>query len=496
MQLKDLLSTVSYLDLQLIPDMKVSGVKVDSRRVLRGDLFLALPSVSGLDVDAHVKEAHEKGAGVIVCEEATYNVFSGEVDSCALIRVEDARLAYAQIAAHLFPRQPRHMAAVTGTNGKTSAVYFFRQICEMLGSTAATLGTLGLQAPVAWASDIKTHLTSPDPFTLHATLGNLLDEGVEYVAVEASSHGLEQKRLDGVSFQVGAFTNLSHDHLDYHGSIQNYFDAKKRLFEEVLDPGFTAVINADDFHSEQLLRICHDRQHKIYTYGRRAQEMCIHEVTLTETGQTVSVDFFGHTYEISLPLVGAFQAYNVLCAAGMACGVGFNPKDVVETLGRLVSVPGRVQYIGSTKKGGRVYVDYAHTPHALESVLTSLKPHVKNLLVLVFGCGGNRDKEKRGQMGRIAAEHAQRVIITDDNPRHEDAATIRAQIIKECPGALELPDRAQAIMAAIKSLGEHSICVIAGKGHESGQIVGDTILPFDDAHVAREILQELEGSIA
>ncbi|MBA4118356.1 MAG: UDP-N-acetylmuramoyl-L-alanyl-D-glutamate--2,6-diaminopimelate ligase [Candidatus Puniceispirillum sp.] len=496
MHLKELLPLLSDTPLPHLESVPVSGIKDHSAHVKPGDLFLALPSLSGKDIAGNIEEALTNGAAAVILSHPHWDHFKTAHPEAPFIPTKDPRLARAKIAAHIFPHQPKHLVAVTGTNGKTSTVHFFRQICEMAGKKAASIGTLGVQSADAWSKDMTQGMTCPDPFTLHKCLDHLAKDGTDYVALEASSHGLHQRRLDGADFEAAAFTNLSHEHLDYHGTLQEYFEAKKRLFSDLLVDGMTAILNADDAHAQELLRLCNKRQDRVLTYGKGGKDVRLVELVLQEHGQLLTLEIFGRLCKINLPLVGTFQASNVLCAASLACAVGISYDAVIEALPKLKNVPGRLQYVGHTHKGGHVYVDYAHTPHALESVLTSIRPHVKGPVVVVFGCGGDRDKQKRRLMGEVAHLHADQVIVTDDNPRTEDPKVIRASILAGCPGAISIADRRQAIETALKGLGEHGVCVIAGKGHEQGQLVNGDVIPFDDVAVAKELLTGLKGTPA
>ena len=493
MILKEILDHLDHPQADVFSHVAIKAVQERSDLVEPGDLFLAVPSLSGKDVRAHALEAVEKGAVVIVADSDLYKILHTQNLGTLLVGVDDIRLARAKLAAYLFPHQPKHLVAITGTNGKTSCAHFFRQICVSLGKESGSLGTLGVQASAPWAKNLNHGLTSPNPFFLHQVLDRFAREHIDYVALEASSHGIHQKRLECVDFEAAAFTNLSHEHLDYHGSLEEYFEAKKRLFSQMLGEGMTAVLNADDTHSRELIRLCLKRQERVITYGYEGKDMRLVEVVLTEHGQTLHVEAFGRMYKVDLPLMGIFQAMNALCAASLAVAVGLPCADVMASLAHLKNVPGRLEYVGRTRKGGYVYVDYAHTPHALETVLTSIKPHLKGPLVVVFGCGGERDKKKRRVMGEIATTHASRVIVTDDNPRGENPGAIRAAILETCPEAMEIGDRKKAIETALKGLGEHGVCVIAGKGHEQGQLVAGRVIPFDDVQVAKEVLSALKG---
>lgn len=461
----------------------ITGLTADSRAVKPGFLFAALP---GTNVDGRnfIDAAIDNGACAILAPEGTQDTHP----DVALLTSPNARAALAHIAAAFYREQPATIAAVTGTNGKTSVAHFTRQIWSMLGHQAVSMGTLGLQMP---DGTVKPTLTTPDPVTLHADLAALAGDGASHAVLEASSHGLDQHRLDGVRIQAAAFTNLSRDHLDYHGSVESYFAAKRRLFSALLPANGVAVLNADIPEYGDLTK---SYDGTVMSYGRRGDDITLHDATPTHDGTHISVETLGRSYEIDLPLAGAFQVYNVLCAAGLAIACGEASADVMSCLPRLVGVPGRLERAGIVNGAG-VYIDYAHTPDALENVLSAMRPHTSEKLSVVFGCGGDRDRGKRPMMGRISTELADRTIVTDDNPRSETAAEIRAEIMQAAPGAKEIGDRAEAIGDAINSLGPGDILVIAGKGHETGQIVGDEVLPFDDLVVARNAIKATGGTI-
>jgi len=391
------------------------------------------------------------------------------------------------MAARFYDRQPATVAAVTGTNGKTSVVGFLRQMWTRLGHPAASLGTLGVVAP---GLATVGSLTTPDPADLHRTLSELAGRGVSCLAMEASSHGLGQYRLDGVRVTTAAFTNLSRDHLDYHGSMNAYLDSKRRLFAEIMAPGGVAVLNADDGAADDLAATCRSRGHRVITYGSAGADLRLEHAEPLADGQRLELVVLGRRAAVTLPLVGAFQAANALCALGLAIACGENAADALAALESVEGAPGRVQRVGGDPDRGTVYVDYAHTPDALANVLQALRPHAAGRLMVVFGCGGDRDPGKRPQMGRIAHDLADVVIVTDDNPRGEDPALIRRQVLAACPGAREMGDRAQAIAAAVAELRAGDLLVLAGKGHETGQIVKGEVRPFNDAEVARAALRE------
>ena len=413
-----------------LADIEIRGLSADSRKVGPGFLFAALPG-SREDGRSYIDHAVDNGAVAVLAPTGT--TLKDHEPPVRLVTDDNPRRRLALMAARFYGRQPEVVAAVTGTNGKTSVVSFTRQIWRHQGREAASLGTLGLCPARPGA---PRSLTTPDPIELHRCLASLAEDGVEHLVMEASSHGLDQYRLDGIKITAAAFTNLSRDHLDYHGDMASYLAAKMRLFEELLAPGGTAVLNADSSVFEEL--------------------------------------------------VG-------LCALGLAIATGLTPEAAIEALPRLKGVPGRMERVARTPAGGQVFVDYAHTPGALETVLRAIAPHTEARLWVVFGCGGDRDRGKRPIMGEIACRLANRVIVTDDNPRGEDPAAIRREILAAAPQAEEFSDRGEANASAMAALGPGDVLVIAGKGHESGQIVGDRVLPFNDRDVARAAVTRLAG---
>jgi UDP-N-acetylmuramoyl-L-alanyl-D-glutamate--2,6-diaminopimelate ligase len=458
-------------------DPDIGGLSADSRAVRPGDLFAALPGQKS-DGRSYIAEALAKGAVAVLAPPGS----SLPADQAVLITDENPRRRLALMAARFFGRQPAVMAAVTGTNGKTSVANFTRQIWNRLGHPAASLGTVGLIAPDRVG---KGSLTTPDPVSLHRLLAELADDGVTHAAFEASSHGLDQHRLDGVDIAAAAFTNLTRDHLDYHGGMDAYWRAKRRLFAELLRPAGVAVINADTPQAAELAALARQRGVRVLTYGSAGADIRIAGAVPSAHGQELDLIVEGQPYQLHLPLAGAFQAANAACALGLAVATGAPVAAAVAALAHLEGVPGRLQQVAMTTNGAAVYVDYAHTPDALQNVLAALRPHVSGRLVVVFGCGGDRDPGKRPQMGRIAALGADRVIVTDDNPRSEDPTAIRAAILAGCPEARELGDRRQAIGLAVSELAAGDVLILAGKGHETGQIVKGRVLPFDDAEEAR-----------
>jgi UDP-N-acetylmuramoyl-L-alanyl-D-glutamate--2,6-diaminopimelate ligase len=482
MKLADLLQDGSGMDPALAA-IEVTGVSADSRSVRAGDVFFA---VSGTKADGlrFVPDALAAGAAAVVSERLPDSPLP---HSAAFVRVADVRRALALTAARLFPRQPRTIVAVTGTSGKTSVASFARQIWTRLDRRAASIGTLGLAA----APGVESYgaLTTPDPVELHRTLERLADSGVTHVAMEASSHGLDQRRLDGVRLAAGAFTNLSRDHLDYHPDLDAYFRAKLRLFDTLLPVGAGAVVNADQEYADPVLRVAKDRGLRIVTIGRRGNDIRIGEQKIYGFVQHVVLEHGGKKFSIRLPLVGDFQVENALIAAGLLIAAGEDAGLVFHALEALQGARGRLELVGR-KEGAPIFIDYAHKPDALAKALEALRPYVKRELVVVFGAGGDRDRGKRPLMGAVASAHADRVIVTDDNPRTEDPAAIRAAILAAAPQAAEIADRREAIRTAIAGLKPGDVLLIAGKGHESGQIVGDRVLPFTDHEAVASALKE------
>ena len=467
--------------------VEILGLASDSRAVRPGYLFAALPGTN-LDGRRFIPDALQRGAVAILAEPAT------EIGRAGVAFVADAnpRRRLSRMAARFYGRQPRAVAAVTGTSGKTSVASFARQIWQGMGMKAASLGTLGL---IADGFAPGPGLTTPDPVALHKDLAELAAAGVERLALEASSHGLDQFRLDGVELKVAGFTNLGRDHLDYHPSLAAYYAAKRRLFAEVMAPGGVAVLNADVPEYADLAEVARARRHRVIGYGARGETLRLEEIQARASGLELRFAFEGKRHAASLPLIGAFQAHNVLCALGLVIGAGDDADKAVAALTHIKGVPGRMERVARLANGATVFVDYAHKPEALAALLGALRPLAAGKLVLVFGCGGDRDKGKRPEMGAIAARGADRVFVTDDNPRHEDPAAIRRAILAACPGAEEIGDRAAAIETAFGSLGAGDVLAIAGKGHEQGQIFFDRTLPFDDAAVARRIALELGGRV-
>lgn len=471
-------------DAQILASIK--GLSADSRTVKPGFLFTAIPGAH-TDGRNFIEAALQAGATHIL---ALPDTALPHGHNATLITDPEPRRRLAFLAAGFYGRQqPEKLVAVTGTNGKTSTVTFAAQLWNALGRKAASLGTLGVHAPGILT---KGTLTTPDPISLHAALADLTQAGITRLAMEASSIGIEQHRLAGVRLDAAAFTNLTHDHLDYHGTMAAYYDSKRRLFDTLLPQGATAVINIDDPYGAKLAKEIETRN-KLIRIGKTGPEMTLRDQTPTPEGQILQLEIQGKPCTIDLPLVGLFQGINALTAAALvsATEADANIEALIPHMRSLRGVPGRLQKVDGHPKGAGIYVDYAHTPHGLETVLKSLRPHAKGRLVAVFGCGGNRDKTKRPIMGALAQSLADIAIITDDNPRKENPAAIRAEIAAGAPGAKIIGDRKIAIFEAISSLEKGDILVIAGKGHEQGQIIGDTVHPFNDVTIAKEGIDAL-----
>lgn len=469
-----------------IPDalgsVSISGLASNSADVIAGSLFFGLPGTN-VDGARFVSDAASRGAVAAVVSD---NSDVGEVN-IPVFHSEDPRRVLALAAKAFFEKQPETIAAVTGTAGKTSVANFLRQIWASQNFAAASLGTTGVVAP---GRDDYGNLTTPDPIFLHKLLAELAKEGVTYAAMEASSHGLDQRRLDGVDLSVVGFTNLGRDHLDYHPDMEDYLRAKLLLFTERLPENRAAVIFADDEYSDRVIAATQEAGRNVLSVGRRGEFIALKKVEHQQYNQIVELAHDGKHYRIEFPLAGDFQIANALVASGMAIATGSEPQAVFSALEKLEGASGRLELVGKSVEGSPVYVDYAHKPEALENVLKSLRPFTTGRLILVFGCGGDRDKGKRPIMGEIAERLSDVVIVTDDNPRTEDPAVVRSEIMAACAGAIEIGDREAAIVEACRMMEQGDCLVVAGKGHESGQIVGTEVLHFSDHEVVREALKK------
>jgi UDP-N-acetylmuramoyl-L-alanyl-D-glutamate--2,6-diaminopimelate ligase len=458
----------------------IAGLTADSRKVEPGFLFAALAG-SKADGGKFIADAVSKGAAAIVVAE-TADVPSGI--SVPVIRTKEPRRALALMAARFFAPQPETIVAVTGTSGKTSVADFTRQIFATLGRKAASLGTIGVVKP---DGAVYGSLTTPDPVALHQTLNGLAREGVTHVALEASSHGLDQYRLDGVRLAAAGYTNLGRDHLDYHPTVEAYLAAKLRLFSELMSSGQPAVINSDDERARDVADAAHARGLRLFTVGTSGESLRLTDVEADGFAQRLHIEYSGERFVVRLPLLGTYQASNALVAAGLAISTGEPVDRVLKALEHLVGVKGRLEIVGE-KNGGLLVVDYAHKPEALTAALRAVRPFASGKLICVFGCGGDRDRGKRPIMGAISTAEADLTIVTDDNPRSENPAQIRAEILAGAPGAREIGDRAEAIAAGAALVGAGDVLLVAGKGHETGQIVGDRVIPFSDHDCLRAAL--------
>ncbi|MBX3553570.1 MAG: UDP-N-acetylmuramoyl-L-alanyl-D-glutamate--2,6-diaminopimelate ligase [Pseudolabrys sp.] len=478
MRLRDLLARSDLA----AGDIEITGVSADSRKVRPGFLFVAIPGTK-TDGARFIEQAIKAGAVAVLAEGAAPPAPSG----VAAVSSTNARRDLALAAARLNARQPATIAAVTGTSGKTSVAAFTRQIWAAQGYAAASIGTVGVVSP---KGEVYGSLTTPDPVDLHRAIDALAGEGVTHLALEASSHGLDQHRLDGVRIKAGGFTNLSRDHLDYHATLEAYLAAKLRLFTDLVAADGAAVIAADHEQSAAVAQAARQRGLRVFTVGRAGEAIRLRDVAIDGFTQRLSLDADGRTIKVKLPLVGAFQIENALVAAGLAIVTGSDSDQVFAALSHLEGAKGRLEFAGRYRDAP-VFIDYAHKPDALAKALDALRPYARGRLVVVFGAGGDRDAGKRPIMGAIATEKADRIIVTDDNPRSENAAAIRAAIMAAAPGAREIGDRGEAIHRAIADLQAGDVLLIAGKGHETGQIIGDRTIHFSDHEAVAAALADL-----
>ncbi len=470
---------------QGLGDPLITGVTADSRRVKPGMLFAALPG-SKVDGRSFIPAALQAGAAAFLAPDDVSGL------PTPVVHAGDLRRAYALAAAAFWSAQPATVVAVTGTNGKTSVATFCRQIFARLGRRAASMGTLGVSISAAGEADRQITppgLTTPDAADVAQLMAAMAGEGVTHLAMEASSHGVDQRRLDGVALTAAGFLNLTQDHLDYHGTMGVYRAAKLRLFDTLLPRGGTAVLNADSDAFGAFAATARLSGQTLFSVGEQGQGLALLERSLLPEGQRLKIRAAGKVHDVRLPLAGAFQASNALVAAGLCIAAGEDARDVLAALETLQGAPGRLQRVGTGRRGGEAYVDYAHTPDGLETVLAALRPHVRGRLIVVFGAGGDRDRGKRPQMGEIAQRLADVAIVTDDTPRSEDPAAIRAAILAAAPGAADIGDRRAAIREGVRLLGEGDVLVIAGKGHEQGQTVAGVVHPFDDMAETRAALE-------
>ncbi len=475
-------------------EARITGICVDSREVTEGTLFAAMPGTR-VHGGTFIQYALRMGAAAVLTDAEGAQIASAELaaSDAALIIAEDPRQALAYTSALWFGAQPQTVVAVTGTNGKTSVASFVRQIWQSLGERAVNIGTTGVEGD--W--QVPLAHTTPEPITLHRVLSQAAEAGVDHAAMEASSHGLAQRRLDGVRLAAAGFTNFSQDHLDYHADFEEYFAAKAGLFARVLPEDGIAVVNIDDARGVDMAAIARARGQEVLTVGRASRaDLLLLAQRFDATGQDLRFSWRGAVRQVRLGLIGGFQAENALVAAGLVIACGADPTHVFDALEDLGTVRGRMHLAASRSNGAAIFVDYAHTPDAVETAIKALRPHVMGRLVAIVGAGGDRDPGKRPLMGEAAAATADQVIVTDDNPRSEDPAAIRAAVMSGAPEALEVGDRAEAILRGVDALQAGDALLICGKGHETGQIVGDTVYPFDDAEQASVAVAALEGRLA
>ena len=493
MRLTDLLDNIVPLSAAAAAT-DISGLVVNSAQAKKGDLFFALAGTvhDGRDF---IDDAIKRGAVAIVTDDRPFNF--KQAMSIPVVQTDNPRQVMAKAAARFWPQQANLIGAVTGTNGKTSTVDFMRQIWARVNWSSISIGTIGMRGdsmhkPDTPMADIA-QLTTPDSLSLHASIADVAKRGVTHLALEASSHGLQQYRLDGLNIHVAGFTNLSRDHLDHHLNMDGYFAAKLRLFEDLLIMGGGAVINIDDTYGRKIVKRIKGLPIVVKTYGTsKAADFYIKDIATTDFGLDLKVVYQDKTWHIPLALAGTFQAMNAVAAAIMCHLSGLPLHDSLGSLAYLKSVPGRMQIVHGHPENAQIIVDYAHTPDALAAALTALRPAATGKLAVLFGCGGDRDKGKRAEMGQIASTGADKIFITDDNPRTEDAASIRAAIISACPNAVEIASRDKAIAAALSSIGSGDVLLIAGKGHETVQLVGNESLPFDDAAIASHLMMQMQ----
>jgi UDP-N-acetylmuramoyl-L-alanyl-D-glutamate--2,6-diaminopimelate ligase len=481
MKLREILPADADFD-RRYAEREIGGVTADSRKLKRGDLFVAIAGTKA-DGARFIAPAIAAGAAAILGEEPPTAPLPDDV---AFVRAPNARRALSLIAAKIYPRQPQTIAAVTGTSGKTSVAAFTRQIWSALGHRAASIGTVGIVSP---RGETYGSLTTPDPVDLHRSIDALAGEGVTHLAIEASSHGLDQFRLDGLRLAAGGFTNITRDHLDYHLNFESYLAAKLRLFETLLPRGAAAVVDVDHDHAQAVLDAAKAHGQSAFSVGHNGSGIRLVDAKIDGFAQTLTLRYGDKDFRVRLPLVGEFQVENALVAAGLAIATGSDADAVFAALENLKGAKGRLELVGSSH-GAPIFVDYAHKPDALAKALEALRPYVTGKLAVVFGAGGDRDRGKRPLMGAVAAEKADRVIVTDDNPRSEDAAAIRAAILAEARGAAEIGDRREAIRTAIAELRRGDVLLIAGKGHETGQIIGDRVIDFSDHEAVATALKE------
>ena len=467
----------------------ISGIADDSREVAEGYLFFAIPGTKQ-NGENYIEHAVKQGAKFIVLDRKSK--VATRYKGIKYIEVDNPRAYLSKISSLFYQKQPNNIVAITGTNGKTSVANFFQQICALLGYKSASIGTLGIMtSEKSYKSKDIPSLTSPTPIELHKILKELSDNSYTHVAIEASSHGIYQNRLDNVKFKATGFTNLSQDHLDYHSTLQTYFQAKLRLFSEILEVGSYAVLNADIKEFEAIKQVCQECFIKVIEYGKKAKDLQIESASFNHWKMKI----FDQEYVLQSPLRGEFQLYNLLCSIGLAVACGLPVYKIIGILDKITAVKGRLELVAKYN-GADVYIDYAHTPDSLKTVLLTLREICEGNLHVLFGCGGERDIEKRYMMGDIANKYADYIIVTDDNPRGEDSAIIRRQIMKACPNGAEIEGRGKAIEYAIKSLKVDDILVIAGKGHENYQLIANNKIYFSDFDEVQKLISNTKNNLS
>ncbi len=464
-----------------ISSIKINGITSDSRNVMPGFIFAALPG-SKTNGKKFISDAINKGAVVVIAE-------TGTKISCSdtlLITSDNPRSKYAKIASKFYTEKPSWLGAVTGTNGKTSVACFTSQLWNSMNLKGAAIGTLGINS-IEYKSSLD--LTTPEPVTLHRELSEISTRGLDYAIIEASSHGLDQSRLDGITFEAAAFTNLSHDHLDYHITYEKYKNAKLRLFSDLINNNGTAVLNRDSNEFKEFSTVAKRNNISVISYGSDIRsDICLVSSIPKSVGQEIEINVSGKRERLLFPLFGDFQAHNAMCALGLVIASGADANKAIQSLGHLTGVKGRLELVAELSNRARIFIDYAHSPEALEKTLLSVKNYTRGKLNLVFGCGGNRDEAKRITMGQIASKYSNKIYVTDDNPRKENPEKIRRAILSGCPDGLDIGDRRKAIFLAVSELEPGDILVIAGKGHETDQLYNDRVKPFDDRYEVKKAI--------
>jgi UDP-N-acetylmuramoyl-L-alanyl-D-glutamate--2,6-diaminopimelate ligase len=485
MLLSELLKDINNIEVRNPQAIQISDIILDSRKAVPNSIFVAVKGAAQ-NGELFIPSAVEKGTVAVLVAKG----YAGDFQpNATYIIADDSPQALAEICAKFYAPKPENIIAVTGTNGKTSVANFCSKILAKMGIKSAAIGTLGVCYDGEYPATPQESLTTPDVISLHKTLQNLRAEGLNNVAFEASSHGLEQGRVLGVEVKVAAFTNLTQDHLDYHKTLENYFAAKLKLFSNILSDNGVAVINSDTEYFAEIMQVCKRRSIKVISYGKKSTDVKLVKFTSEPTGQSLQISVFGEVFDLHTKLIGSFQSYNLLCSISMLLALGYKAEKIIKACDGINSVRGRMESVGE-KNGAAIIVDYAHTPDALEKAITAIRPHVKGRLITMFGCGGDRDKTKRPLMGAVAAKNSDIVIVTDDNPRTENADAIRAEIMGAAPSAIEIKGRRDAIERGIEMLESGDVLLLAGKGHEDYQIIGTTKNHFNEVEIVQEILSK------